>query len=49
LSPSRPSRPVLLHAPVSVQAAFQPQVASFFGLLALLLLEAAFPFLGLAL
>jgi hypothetical protein len=49
LSAPRPSRPPLLHTPIGIQAPFQPQVAPFLGLLALLLLEAAFPFLRLAL
>ena len=40
----RQSRPVALHAPVSIQALLQPQVAPVVGLLALLLLlEAALP------
>ena len=36
------------HAPVGIQAPFQPQVTPLFGLLALLLLEGVFPLCRLA-
>ena len=45
---SLPSWSVALHAPLRIQALLQPQVVALLRLLALLLLEAVFPFLGLA-
>jgi hypothetical protein len=48
LAAPRPSRPVLLHAPIGIQAPLQPQITPVIGLLALLLLEAVFPLRRLA-